>query len=300
MIGYLSNLIELKPVSIDFIIKGIGGTIGIYLLYLRFKTTDDIKKNQEKEFHLTNQYSHFLETSKLLTDKDSTIEAKISAMYLLYDYAKNHPQEVEKLYQLLSEYIKPLLNCINNNCNHIEYTKIQDNLEVDRLSSKMTFKFKENKLLDINVRDSDTLKKITLWQINGTATEKLISIALIMICDISVNILPKATEHIELSNIIIFNLDIDFVKKQNTIKFKSFLRPTYSLVFLNCNLKNVNFSRSKFFYCKFINCDLDDANFNNCDLYKTHFINCDLKDATFKDVCIENIIFKDSINEPSN
>jgi hypothetical protein len=164
----------------------------------------------------------------------------------------------------------------------------------------MTFIFKENKLLDINVRDSDTLKKITLWQINGTATEKLISIALIMIRDISVNILPKATEHIELSNIIIFNLDIDFVKKRNTIKFKSLLRPTYSLVFLNCNLKNVNFSRSKFFYCKFINCDLDDANFNNCDLYKTHFINCDLKDATLKDVCIENIIFKDSSNEPSN
>jgi hypothetical protein len=205
-----------------------------------------MKKNQEEQFHLTNQYSHFLETSKLLTDKDSTIEAKISAMYLLYDYAKNHPQEIEKVYQLFSEYIKPLLNCINNNCNHIEYTKIQDNLEVDRLSSKMTFKFKENKLLDINVRDSDTLKKITLWQINGTATEKLISIALIMIRDISVNILPKATEHIELSNIIIFNLDIDFVKKRNTIKFKSLLRPTYSLVFLNCNLKNVNFSRSKF------------------------------------------------------
>ena len=59
-------------------------------------------------------------------------------------------------------------------------------------------------------------------------------------------------------------------------------------------------SKSKFYYCKFINCDLDEANFDNCDLYKTQFINCDLKDAKFKNVCIENIIFKESINEPSN
>lgn len=287
---------EIKEITIIQFSKGFGASVAIWLLYLRFKTTDDMKKNQEEQFHLTNQYSHFLETSKLLTDKDSTIEAKISAMYLLYDYAKNHPQEIEKVYQLFSEYIKPLLNCINGNCNHKKYTKVQDTLEVEKTSKKLTFQFKRNKLLNINVQDNNTLKRITSWQINGTDTEKLISISLIILRDLSINILPKATEHIELSNIIIFNLDIDFVKNPNNIKFHSLLRPTYALVFLNCNLKNVNFSDSKLFYCKFINCDLDDANFNNCDLYKTHFINCDLKNAKFKNVCKEAITFKDCIN----
>ncbi|MDQ7084438.1 MAG: hypothetical protein Q9M36_05700 [Sulfurovum sp.] len=83
ILGFLFNIIKFEYILLIDLLKGIAGGIALYLLYLRFKTTDDIKKNQEEQFHLTNQYKNFLETSKLLTDKDSTIEAKISAMYLL-------------------------------------------------------------------------------------------------------------------------------------------------------------------------------------------------------------------------
>jgi len=289
---------ELQNITIIQAFKGMAAVIAGWLLYLRFKTTDDMKRNQEEQFHLTNQYGHFLETSKLLTAKDSTIEAKISAMYLLYDYAKNHPQEVEKVYQLLSEYIKPLLNCIDGNCNHLKYTKVQDSVEVESLSQKITFKYKENKVLNFDIKDNNSRERITSWQKSGSQTEKLTSIALIILRDMTMNILPETIKHIELSNIIIFYLKIDSVEIKSKIKFKSILRPTYSLVFLDCNLKGIDFSESKFYYCKFINCDLDDANFDNCDLYKTEFINCDLKNARFHNVCISNVSFQDCINIP--
>ena len=289
-IGYLFD-----KTSIELILKSIGFIIATYLLYLRFKTTDDMKKNQEEQFHLTNQYSHFLETSKLLTDKDSTIEAKISAMYLLYDYAKNHPQEVEKVYQLLSEYIKPLLNCIDDNCNTKKYTKVQDSLEVESRVRKVTYKYGRKKVLDFKITD-ENVKKITSWQMTGTDTEKLVSIALIMIRDITMNILPKLKEHIELSNIIIFNFNIYYAEKESDIKFQSKARPTYLLVFLDCNLKGVDFSESKFYYCKFINCDLDRANFNGCDLKETKFIVSDLSDTQFDNCKLDRTTFEKCTN----
>jgi len=296
---FLYEIVELKPISIEFLFNGIAGAIAIYLLYLRFKTTDDIKKNQEKQFHLNNQYKNFLETSKLLTNKDSTIEAKISAMYLLYDYAKNYPEDIEKVYQLLGEYTKPLLKCINNNCNSEKYDKIKVSSNTGVLRA-IEYKYTEKKVLDLNVYDEENnlLEIINKWQISGTNTEKEISIALIIIRELSTNILPDVNEHIELSNIIIFNLNIDFVK--NKIKFKSNSKPTYNLIFLNCNLKGIDFSNSKFYYCKFINCDLDKANFSHSCLNKSIFFNSDLKDANFEKVELENIEFEYCNNEPSN
>lgn len=291
---------ELKDITVVQLFKGVASLIAGWLLYLRFKTTDEMKKNQEEQFHLSNQYNHFLETNKLLTNKDSTIEAKISAIYLLYDYTKNYPQEVEKVYQLLSEYIKPLLNCIDGNCNHIKYTKIQDSLEVKNRAKTITYKYSNKKVLNFDIDNELSIKTITSWQINGTETEKLVSIALIIIRDITVNTLPKVIEQIDLSNLIIFNFNVNHIKDNNIIKFKSIIKPTYSLVFLDCNLKNVDFSKSKFYYCKFINCDLDNANFNGCDLKKTIFIKSDLKDANFETVELENIEFKNCSNEPSN
>lgn len=287
---------ELKEVSITQFFKGLGAIVAIWLLYLRFKTTDDMKKNQEEQFHLSNQYGHFLETSKLLTDKDSTIEAKISAMYLLYDYAKNHPQEVEKVYQLLSEYIKPLLNCIDNNCPTKKYNKIKNNIEVQTRVKKMTYNYSNKKVLNFDIENGASVKTITSWQRSGTETEKLVSVSLIMIRDITMNILQKARNHIELSNIIIFNYNIDYSENSSTIKFKSILRPTYSLVFLDCNLKGVDFSESKFYYCKFINCDLDRANFNGCDLKETKFIVSDLSDTQFDNCKLDRTTFEKCTN----
>jgi hypothetical protein len=296
MLAYLYDIVEIKPISIEFLFKGIGSVIGIYLLYLRFKTTDDIKKSHDKQFHLTNQYKNFLETSKLLTDKDSTIEAKISAMYLLYDYAKNYPEEIEKVYQLLSEYIKPLLNCIENNCNTSKYITVKDSLEIEKSSKKIIYSYKAKKNLDLDVynQDNNLLEIINKWQINGTNTEKEISISLIILRDLTTNISPNINEHIELSNIIIFNLNVDFV--EDRIKFKSIIRPTYNLIFLNCNLKGVDFSNSKFYYCKFINCDLDNASFNNCDLNKSLFFRSDFKNIKFNNVDLRNIEFIECTN----
>lgn len=298
ILGFLFNIIKFEHILLLDLLKGIAGVIALYLLYLRFKTTDDMKKLQDKQFHLTNQYKNFLETSKLLTDKDSTIEAKISAMYLLYDYAKNYPEEIGKVYQLLSEYIKPLFNCIENNCSTSKYITVKDSLEIEKLSKKTIYSYKAKKNLDLDVYNQDTnlVEIINKWQINGTNTEKEISISLIILRDLTTNILPNINEHIELSNIIIFNLNVDFV--EDKIKFKFTIRPTYNLIFLNCNLKGLDFSNSKFYYCKFINCDLDNANFNNCYLNKSLFFRSDLKNTTFIDVDLENIEFKECSNEP--
>jgi len=274
-------------IKITDVIKLLGGAVALYLLYKRFKTTDDIKKNQEKQFHLNNQHKNFLETSKLLTDKDSTIEAKISAMYLLYDYAKNYPQDTEKVYQLLGEYIKPLLKCIDENCNSKKYNQIKISSNTGVLRA-IEYKYTEKKVLDLDVynKENNLLEIINKWQISGTNTEKEISIALIIIRELSTNILPDVNKHIELSNIIIFNLNINFVK--NKIKFKSNYKPTYNLIFLNCNLKNVDFSDSKFYYCKFINCDLDKANFNKTKLHYCEFIGSDVTDIKIHKASFEN------------
>ena len=248
MLAYLYEIIEIKQISIEFLFQGIGGVIGIYLLYLRFKTTDDIKKLQEEQFYKTNQYKNFLETSKLLTNKDSTIEAKISAMYLLYDYAKNYNKDIEKVYQLLGEYIKPLLKCIDNKCNTEQYTKIKSQMDIGTLKN-MAYIYKQNKVLNLDIynQDNNLVEIINKWQIYGTNTEKEISIALIIIRDLTTNILPDIKEHIELSNIIIFNLNKEFYSK---LKFQSNNKPTYNLIFLNCHLNGIDFSNSKFYYCR--------------------------------------------------
>jgi len=291
LIGIPFGIYKSESITIGFLIKSIGGAVSIFLLYLRFKTTDDIKKNQEKQFHLNNQYKNFLETSRWLTDKDSTIEAKISAMYLLYDYAKNYPQDIEKVYQLLGEYIKPLLKCIDENCNSEKYNPIKVSSNTGTFRT-IEYKYTEKKVLELAVynKENNLLEIINKWQILGTNTEKEISIALIIIRELTTNILLNLNEHIELSNIIIFNLDVDFSK--NKIKFLSNSKPTYNLIFLNCNLKNVDFSNNKFYYCKFINCDLDEANFNDCELNYTKFYNSDLSNVSFKDVNLCNIRFE--------
>lgn len=291
---------ELKEITIVQLVKGVGASVAIWLLYLRFKTTDNIRKNQEEQFRLTNQHKNFLETSKMLTDKNSTIEAKVSAMYLLYDYAKHHPDEVEKVYQLLSEYIKPLLNCIDNNCNNTKYRKIKDSLEVEKVSKKTIFTFKEKKVLNIDIekciKEKNLIKTITSWQISGTDTEKLVASALIIIRDLTSNILPKLDKPIDLSNIIIFNLDIDFT--ENNIKIPSNHKPIYNLIFLRCNLKKLNLEKTKIFYSKFLYCDLDEVNFNDAQLKGTKFINSDLKDTKFVNVPLNTIIFQDCYNAP--
>ncbi|MDQ7084437.1 MAG: pentapeptide repeat-containing protein [Sulfurovum sp.] len=112
---------------------------------------------------------------------------------------------------------------------------------------------------------------------------------MIILRDLTTNILPNINEHIELSNIIIFNLNVNFVKDK--ISFQSTIRPTYNLVFLNCNLKGVDFSNSKFYDCKFINCDLDNANFSESSLMGIKYFYSDLSGANFKDTTLNNIEF---------
>jgi len=267
----ISNIIIFNPISVLDILKLIGGAITIYFLFRRFKTTDDIKKQQDKHFTQDNRFRSFLESTRMLTDKDSTIEAKISALYLLYDVAKDHPEDTERILQILSKQISPLLKFIEN----------EDNSEV------------------ISLESLDRKQNIIEWAYQGNDLEKVISNSLTIIKKIS---LLEKISYLELDNSIIFDLDAKYQKDINNLikNLRSKDMPTKNLTFLHCNLQSIDFSKINLHYCKFINCNLQSVNFENSNLWGTLFKNSNLKSTNFNNSECEGIEFQDNFNLEKN
>jgi|LakMenEpi03Aug12_release.lakeMendotaPanAssembly.Ray.scaffolds.fasta_scaffold574250_1 hypothetical protein len=64
---------------------------------------------QEEQYHKDSEFNNFLKATKMLTatDNESNATAQISAMYLLYDYAKKYPNNIEKVIRVLNRFAVP-------------------------------------------------------------------------------------------------------------------------------------------------------------------------------------------------
>ena len=290
----LSKIYHKNELSFIHLSTSFAGLLGLFILHLRNMEMKAQTKVQYETFNGNSQFQNFLEATKMLTDKDATNEAKISALYLLYDVAKSHPENLDRIIQVINKQLVLLMKCINNsNCSQQKYMRVLDNeaITLYPIVKSRKFKYIENAIIKIeNLEDENYMRKtITQWQYNGNDTEKVIATALYLLKQIVVDIVQKQDEHIELSNTIIFDLDTDFTDK---LKFQSIKRPTSNLIFLNCKLEKINFKKTKFVNCQFIHCKLTKSDFTNANLWGSSFINCDLEDVKFNQTECEGIEFK--------
>jgi len=291
LILLLACLVSTGSIEIYQALTSLGAIIIGFFYYQRNSIFEKQLTQKDEQYIKDSQFRNFFEATKMLTDKESTIEAKISALFLLYDVAKAHPENIDRIIQVINKQLTPLLNCIENNCNTKLYTKQLVSSEKKSYPNrrKDTFEYLKNDTVVFSVNDRNTSKIIKEWQYKGNDTEKLISVSLYVLRKIVLNILPNIDEHIELSNSIIFDIDTDFDKN---LKFKSKKRPTENLIFLNCKLHKVNFEKTIYHYATFINCDLTDSDFTDANLWGALFDKCNLKGVNFKDTECEGVEFK--------
>jgi len=299
LIFYLNDLI--KPVSLKesfaiplTIFSGIGGIIGLLLFYHRNKVMQRQVETQYQIFLGSREFDNFLEATKLLTNKDSTIESKISAIYLLYDIAKNHSENLDRVIQILNKQLIPLIKCLEDDCNNKKITKKID-YHLQKLGQKNIKKvnYIYNDTINIDYKDVSIKRTIKEWQFNGNEIEKLVSVALKVLKNIVIEIVLKQDKHIDISNAILFDINSDFDKN---LKFKSIQKPTEYLSFLNCKLNNVFFKNTIYYYAHFIHCDLKNSDFSNANLWGSEFINCNLEGVKFKNTECEGVIFDNCQN----
>ena len=293
-------LLCLYFVSIDKIttyqaITVIGASVGGYFYYQRNKIFENQLLQKDKQYLSDSQFKNFLEATKMLTDKDATNEAQISALYLLYDVANSHPENLDRIIQVINKQLVPLILCVNDGCKHNKYNRVFIGKKVIRYSrikrEKKIFEYTKNNIITMDdlYNKHYTRTTITQWQYNGNNTEKIIATALYILKRISIKIIQKNDLHIELSNTILFDIDTKFDKN---LKFISKEKPTTNLIFLNCNLQSVNFKETKYHTCQFINCDLRESDFSDANLWGSSFINCNLKNVKFDKTECEGIEFK--------
>lgn len=243
--------------------------------------------NQEEQYHKDSEFKNFLEATKMLTsmeNKDNPI-AQMSAMYLLYDFAKKYPaNNLEKIMRVLNKYAM---------------------LAIYQKSSIFTpEKSNSNNII------SDK-KTINEWKENGEPHQKSAITAL----ELNKKLFIYAIEHkikTNLSDIIIFDFDIekDFDKKISDIlinkKNLSDIVGYYSqrIIFLHCyfsyDSKQFDFSTGHFYsrwflinresiknrvnisLSYFIECDLTKCDFSYSNLWGVVFKNCNLKGTRFQ------------------
>ncbi|CAA6809675.1 MAG: Unknown protein [uncultured Sulfurovum sp.] len=286
----LYDVIEFKSVTIIQVLQGLAGVLTIYLVYLRFKTTDNIQKETARHFAIDNEFKSFIESTKLLTDKDSSVAAKISALYLLYDLSKIHPKKTARIIQVINKELQPLFMCIENSCSEKTRTKRLTKLKKQDRKKILFYEYENQDLLSFNIDNISLIQTIKEWRYKGNNTQKIISVALDIIKKISITTLQNEKKYIDMSNSIIFDVDVTFNKG---LKFKSPHYPTENLIFLNCVLTDENdFSNTTYHNSKFINCNLSNASFKNANLWGSSFINCNLNDTNFYETECEGVEFK--------
>lgn len=298
LLGIPFGLYKFEQITIFQLISGIGAIIGFYLFYQRNRIFEKQLIQKDEQYHKDSKFKNFLEATKILTDENASAEAKISSMYLLSDVAVAYNDDSERIIQVINKQLTPLVKCIENNCEKNKYKiepvkTIKTKNYLNKISNEFEYSHKKNKILEIDKNLLNTKQTIKEWAYKGNSAEMVISNALYILKKIVVNVLSTTNQHIDISNTILFAIDTDFDKN---LKFKSKDKPTENLIFLHCKLENVDFSETKYHYCKFINCYLKNCNFTNSNLWGTKFVNCNFKDVKFKDSECEGVEFIDSIN----
>ena len=245
---------------------------------------------QEEHYHKDSEFKNFLEATKMLTSVKNAdnVTAQISAMYLLYDFAKKYPKNnLEKVIKVLNKYATPAI-----------YNNSKSLIQTPSKSS--------NNLKSI-VGDRKTINE---WKESGEPHQKIASTAL----ELNKKLFIYALEHkikINLSDVIIFDLDIEKDFNENIFKkkFKLFDITKHSprIIFLRCDFsattnswfkKEIDFSTGYWFsriglskesvkgrmdinLSRFIKCDLNGCNFSYSNLWGVTFENCKLKATKF-------------------
>lgn len=296
LLGIPLGIYRSEQVTVIQLFTIIGAIVGGYFYYQRNKIFEKQLTQKDEQYIKDSQFKNFLEATKMLTNKDSTIEAKTSSLFLLYDVAKAHPQNIDRIIQVINKQLTPLLKCIEDNCETKVYTKklVSSKKRNYPYNKKDIFEYTKNDIVNIKLNAPNSKRIIKEWQYKGNDSEKLISVSLYILKKIILNILIEEKEHIELSNTVIFDIDTDY--DDNIKKFQKTSRPIENLIFLHCKLHKVDFKDIIYHQASFISCDLTDSDFTNANLWGSSFQDCNLKNVKFKDTECEATEFKKPIN----
>jgi hypothetical protein len=313
--------IFLKQQQIDFIqiIVFTGSVVTALLLFLRYYAMLKQATIQRDIFLDNSHFDHFQKATQMFFDEKSTIDAKISSAYLLYDVYKLHPGSADRIIQVINKQLIPFLKCLENRkyCSKSQKIKLVsiNTIQQPKQSKKIKVIKDVKKINDaISLYFSDKNNKelreiVKKWSINGNDTERLIATSLEIIKKIIIHSssLPLNYFKINFSNSVLFDLDIEY----SNFCFSNNKTPLENIVFLECYFyakytsssfssidcdclsyqKIVSFENSIYYNSKFIQCWLNKAIFDDANLWGCSFINCDLTDVSFKNTECEGVIF---------
>ena len=262
--------------------------LGFSFVVVQISTLAEQVQHEKERHNKDSEFKNFLEATKMLTsfkNKDNT-EAKISAMYLLYDFAKNYPENnLEKVMKILNRYVTPIYK---NSTPNTEITTGE--LITDR-------------------------RTINEWREKGVPEQQVASVALELNKKLFAYALEKELENISLSSIVIFDFDIE--RNINSEQYDSYKIFNFSntfknnsgSIFLNCKFavsskKEISFlsnykeisddsvkNRMDVTLSKFICCDLEECDFSYSNLWGVSFEDCNLKNTKFKKAECEAVQF---------
>ena len=280
---------------LKYLFISLSATLTLYILSIRNKQLAKQSETQYDIFIGNSEFNNFLEATKILTDKDFASEAKIASLYLLYDISKQHNDNVSRIIQVINKAVIPLINCLENNCSKQKRTqKLISTKKISfphKIENKYIYTYNYTLGID-DINDGKLKRIIKEWQYNGNDTERLVSVSLTILKKIFLKIQPH--NQVDLSNTVLFDLDTDYEK--DDIKILKNKKPLENLIFLNCKLHKVDFSKVIYHQASFINCDLKSCNFTEAILWGTLFNNCELKDVKFNKTECEATEFKNCKN----
>ncbi|MFZ2726304.1 MAG: pentapeptide repeat-containing protein [Methylococcaceae bacterium] len=303
IVNKITNYIQIpNGTVVNYIVSIVGFMItALGFLFVVFQVSalaEQINK-QEEHYHKDSEFKNFLEATKMLTSVENAnnVTAQISAMYLLYDFAKKYPKNnLEKVIKVLNKYATPAI--------------------YDKKDLKYTYTKNFNKAKNI----VDNRKTINEWREYGEAYQRVASTALELNKKLFVHALEKGFK-INLLDVIIFDFDIEKDLSNNLFnkKLKLFDITKHSprIAFLCCNFstshkKEVDFSTGYWYsrlitlskkgvegrmdigFSAFINCNLKGCNFSYSNLWGTTFEKCNLINTKFNQAECEGVNFIDT------
>lgn len=239
--------------------------LGLYFVVLQISALAEQVSLQREQHHRDSEFKNFLEATKLLISTKENNTAQISAMYLLFDFAKKYPENLEKVIKVLTRYVLPF------------YEKI---LIMEK-------------------------RNINEWKEKGEDGEQICAIALELIKKLFIFALQENnSRHINLSGVVIFDLDTEVDTDLYTnLKLSNLIKKSDRMTFLHCNFSNslpgkkdnsIDFSTQKnsiiegsvrgrlnISISSFLNCNLANCNFSYSNLWAVSFEKCNLSGAKF-------------------
>jgi hypothetical protein len=272
---------------VNYIVSIVGFLLtALSFLFVVFQVTALAKQinKQEEQFHKDSEFKIFLEATKMLTSAENknSATAQISAMYLLYDYAKKYPNNIEKVIHILNRFPVPYFY--------------------------PTIKHKERRV-------------ISEWKVEGNSDLHVVYAAMKLIKQLFVFSIENKKRPIDLSGVVLFNFDVDIdIKIKTPIKLSDTVTKLNKTTFAWCNFsystdkktkqgkidfstdrktienyKTSNMGKLDIGLSTFLSCDLTNCDFSYSNLWGVRFENCTLTNAIFNQTECEGVEFDNSI-----